>query len=176
MLERSFAFVAAMLGTLQAGGAYVPLDPALPPARLGSTLETCRPAVLVVAGGTGGVAVPPGTVVLDLAAEALAIAGLPTTAPEVEDHAEAVAYLIFTSGSTGKPKGVAVPHAALSAHMAWFLRTYPVEPADILLQKTPVIFDASVDELWAALMSGATLRLAKPDGHRDPGYLAGEIG
>jgi amino acid adenylation domain-containing protein/non-ribosomal peptide synthase protein (TIGR01720 family) len=175
MLERSFAFVAAMLGTLQAGGAYVPLDPALPPARLGSTLETCRPAVLVVAGGTGGVAVPPGTVVLDLAAEALAIAGLPTTAPEVEDHAEAVAYLIFTSGSTGKPKGVAVPHAALSAHMAWFLRTYPVEPADILLQKTPVIFDASVDELWAALMSGATLRLAKPDGHRDPGYLAGEI-
>ena len=175
LLERSFAFISAMLGTLQAGGVYVPLDPGLPTARLNSTLETCAPAVLIVAGGTGGVTVPPGAVVLDLAAEALSIAGQPATAPEIEDHGDAVAYLIFTSGSTGKPKGVAVPHAALSAHMAWFLRTYPVEPGDILLQKTPVIFDASVDELWAALMSGAVLRLAKPDGHRDPAYLAGEI-
>ena len=175
LLERSFAFISAMLGTLQAGGVYVPLDPGLPTARLNSTLETCAPAVLIVAGGTGGVTVPPGAVVLDLAAEALTIAAQPATPPEVEDHGDAVAYLIFTSGSTGKPKGVAVPHAALSAHMAWFLRTYPVEPGDILLQKTPVIFDASVDELWAALMSGAVLRLAKPDGHRDPAYLAGEI-
>jgi amino acid adenylation domain-containing protein len=175
LLERSFAFIAAMVGTLQAGGPYVPLDPALPAARLNSTLETCAPSVLVVAGGTGGVTIPAGTIVLDLVAEALTIAGQPATPPEVEDHADAIAYLIFTSGSTGKPKGVAVPHASLSAHMAWFLRTYPVDPDDILLQKTPVVFDASVDELWAALMSGAVLRLARRDGHRDPAYLAGEI-
>ena len=174
LLERSFAFIAAMLGTLQAGGTYVPLDPGLPPARLNSTLETCAPAVLVVAGGTGGVTVPPGTIVLDLAAEALTIAGLPTTPPDVEDHADAVAYLIFTSARPASPRRRGAACGAVG-HMAWFLRTYPVEPGDILLQKTPVIFDASVDELWAALMSGAVLRLAKPDGHRDPAYLAGEI-
>ncbi|QQP93606.1 amino acid adenylation domain-containing protein (plasmid) [Skermanella sp. TT6] len=175
LLERSFAFVSAMLGTLLAGGAYVPLDPAQPPARLASALETCRPAVLVTAGGTAGVAVPDGTITLDLAAEALELSDLPATAPEVADHPDALAYLIFTSGSTGKPKGVAVPNRALADHMAWFLRDYPVRPDDVMLQKTPVVFDASVDELWAALMSGATLRLARADGHRDPAYLAAEI-
>ncbi|MEE1743001.1 AMP-binding protein, partial [Streptomyces sp. JV184] len=38
--------------------------------------------------------------------------------------------------------------------------------------KTPVGFDVSVWEFFWPLTAGATLVVARPDGHRDPGYLA----
>ncbi len=41
--------------------------------------------------------------------------------------------------------------------------------------KTPVSFDVAGTELLGALVAGATLVLARPDGHRDPHYLAGLI-
>ncbi|HAE48862.1 MAG TPA: non-ribosomal peptide synthetase, partial [Tistrella mobilis] len=77
-------------------------------------------------------------------------------------------YLLFTSGSTGTPKPVAVPHRALAMHMAWMGRRYPLGPDDVVLQKTPAGFDASIWEFLAPLMAGARLVLAPAGSHRDP--------
>ncbi|WP_148053602.1 AMP-binding protein, partial [Pseudomonas protegens] len=41
-----------------------------------------------------------------------------------------------------------------------------------LLQKTPFSFDGSVWELFRPLVTGMRLLLARPDGQRDPLYLA----
>jgi acyl-CoA synthetase (AMP-forming)/AMP-acid ligase II len=41
----------------------------------------------------------------------------------------------------------------------------------VLLQKTPVGFDVSVWEFFMPLTTGARLAMARPGGHRDPGYL-----
>ena len=41
-----------------------------------------------------------------------------------------------------------------------------------VLQLTPFGFDASVWEFFWPLTQGAVLVLARPGGHRDPGYLA----
>ncbi|WP_147124147.1 amino acid adenylation domain-containing protein, partial [Nocardia neocaledoniensis] len=81
------------------------------------------------------------------------------------------AYVIFTSGSTGLPKGVAVEHAAIVNRLVWMQQTYRLHGVDVVLQKTPVTFDVSVWEFFWPLQIGATLLLAEPDGHRDPGYL-----
>uniref|UniRef100_UPI00245660EF AMP-binding protein n=1 Tax=Nocardia carnea TaxID=37328 RepID=UPI00245660EF len=43
---------------------------------------------------------------------------------------------------------------------------------DVVLQKTPSTFDVSVWEFFWPLQIGARLVVAKPDGHRDPAYLA----
>ncbi len=48
----------------------------------------------------------------------------------------------------------------------------PILPTDRVLQKTPSSFDVSVPEFFGPLLAGATLVLARPDGHRDPQYLA----
>ena len=40
-----------------------------------------------------------------------------------------------------------------------------------MLQKTPYSFDVSVWEFFWPLMTGATLVVARPEGHRDPAYL-----
>ncbi|MET7774173.1 amino acid adenylation domain-containing protein, partial [Nocardia sp. NPDC005366] len=82
-----------------------------------------------------------------------------------------VAYVIFTSGSTGRPKGVAVSHAAIVNRLVWMQSEYGLVADDVVLQKTPATFDVSVWEFFWPLQVGARLVVAKPDGHRDPGYL-----
>jgi amino acid adenylation domain-containing protein len=82
-----------------------------------------------------------------------------------------LAYVIYTSGSTGRPKGVMNTHGAVCNRLLWMQATYRLEPADRVLQKTPFTFDVSVWEFFWPLMVGATLVMAKPEGHRDSGYL-----
>ncbi|MBZ5763876.1 AMP-binding protein, partial [Rhizobium sp. VS19-DR104.2] len=82
------------------------------------------------------------------------------------------AYIIYTSGSTGRPKGVAVGHAAISNRLDWMQYEYKLISDDCVLQKTPSNFDVSVWEFFWPLISGASLALAKPGGHRDPTYIA----
>ena len=48
---------------------------------------------------------------------------------------------------------------------------YLLQQGDRVLQKTPFSFDVSVWEFFWPLLTGATLVVAKPGGHRDPGYL-----
>ncbi|MYV68438.1 AMP-binding protein, partial [Streptomyces sp. SID2131] len=79
---------------------------------------------------------------------------------------------IYTSGSTGRPKGVAVTHRAIVNRLAWMQGEYGLTADDRVLQKTPASFDVSVWEFFWAPTTGATVVLARPDGHRDPGYLA----
>ncbi len=52
---------------------------------------------------------------------------------------------------------------------------YRLTAADRVLQKTPYSFDVSVWEFFWPLMTGAQLVMARPDGHRDPAYLADVI-
>src|SRR5215204_3888950 len=53
--------------------------------------------------------------------------------------------------------------------------TFPLDADDVVLQKTPATFDVSVWELFWPLIAGARMVLARPGGHRDPGYLADVI-
>ncbi|WP_460862685.1 AMP-binding protein, partial [Rheinheimera gaetbuli] len=83
-----------------------------------------------------------------------------------------LAYVIYTSGSTGQPKGVMVEHQALVNRINWMHRQYGASADDRVLQKTPFSFDVSVWEFVWPLTVGAALVLAKPEGHKDPVYLA----
>ncbi|MFD9036701.1 amino acid adenylation domain-containing protein, partial [Streptomyces sp. NPDC059567] len=85
------------------------------------------------------------------------------------------AYVIFTSGSTGRPKGVVVSHAGIVNRLVWMQGRYGLGAGDRVLQKTPFGFDVSVWEFFWPLLEGAALVVARPGGHREPGYLAGLI-
>jgi acyl-CoA synthetase (AMP-forming)/AMP-acid ligase II len=82
---------------------------------------------------------------------------------------------MYTSGSTGNPKGVVVPRSALENHMAWFLDEFEVGPDDRVLQRTTPIFDASVWEFWAPMMSGACLVQLDGEAKRDPAEIAAAV-
>ncbi|MCH0573529.1 AMP-binding protein, partial [Streptomyces sp. MUM 136J] len=87
-------------------------------------------------------------------------------------HPSHPAYVIYTSGSTGRPKGVVVPHRGLVNRLAWMQGEYGLGTQDRVLHKTPFGFDVSVWEFFWPLIEGATVVVAAPGGHADPGYLA----
>jgi amino acid adenylation domain-containing protein len=170
-IERSLELVIGLLAILKAGGAYVPLDPAYPPERLAYMLEDSAPAALLVHGATRDLpGRAPGPLIdLDL------FDGHPysTDNPQVPGlTARHLAYVIYTSGSTGTPKGVMVEQRGLVNLLHWSAQLCPAAAGDSLLQKTPLSFDASVWELFWPLTAGLRLVLARPDGHREPRYLA----
>ena len=51
-------------------------------------------------------------------------------------------------------------------------RKLKLGPDDVFLQKAPVSFDASVQELFNSLACGGVLLLATPGGEKDTQYLA----
>ncbi|MFE9429326.1 amino acid adenylation domain-containing protein, partial [Kitasatospora sp. NPDC006697] len=154
LLERSVELVVALLGVLKAGGAYLPVDPELPAERRSHVLSAATAA----------------PVTPELIAAA---AAHPATDPVDRGvQAKSPAYVIFTSGSTGRPKGVMVPHEGIVNRLAHMQAEYGLTDRDRMLQKTPFGFDVSVFEFFWPLISGATLVVARPGGHRDPAYLA----
>ncbi len=158
-MERSAAYVAALLGCLKAGAAWVPMNPADPLARLQALLEDARPAAAVVARAPRGLFDSLGEQVLELGGEVDALAGEPETPPPDVVTPHHPAYVIYTSGSTGTPKGVVVPHRALLNHLAATCELFGLAPGDRVLQFAALTFDAAVEEILPTLASGATLVL-----------------
>ncbi|MEV6634975.1 amino acid adenylation domain-containing protein [Actinoplanes sp. NPDC051470] len=159
--------VIGVVGILKAGAAWVPMDVAHPPARLASQLGRAGVEVVVCDAGTR------------VAAEALGRRGFTlmdvrvtgATAAAVEDTAADTAYVIFTSGSTGRPKGVAVSHRAMVNYLDWAITAFGYREGDRLAQTASICFDASVRQLLAPLLVGATVVAWDRDTVRDPELL-----
>jgi len=170
-MERSVELVVALLAVLKSGAAYVPIDPEYPADRIAHMLEDANPPVLLTqqrlspmfnSYGEKVIAVDtPGTF-YQFPEER----PLPVAAPDN------YAYVIFTSGSTGRPKGAINTHRGIVNRLCWMQEEYGLNAGDRVLQKTPFSFDVSVWEFFWPLMTGATLVVARPGGHRDAAYLA----
>ncbi|MEU2496292.1 amino acid adenylation domain-containing protein [Streptomyces sp. NPDC007883] len=173
-VPRSSELVVALLGVLKSGAAYLPLDPDYPADRVAHMLsDSAASTVVAVAATASGLPGRAGATVLLLDAPEEDGDG-PGPVP-VEGRAarpDDPAYLIYTSGSTGRPKGVVVTHRAIVNRLAWMQGAYGLRADDRVLQKTPSSFDVSVWEFFWPLLEGAAVVLARPDGHRDPAYLA----
>ncbi|WP_329625052.1 amino acid adenylation domain-containing protein [Streptomyces sp. NBC_01255] len=173
-VPRSAELMVALLGVLRTGAAYLPVDLDYPADRVAFMLTDSGARTVVTTGEAAGrLPAVPGlehvVIGADDPAATVPAAAAGTAGP---DHP---AYLIYTSGSTGRPKGVAVTHRAIVNRLAWMQHAYGLTADDRVLQKTPSSFDVSVWEFFWALTEGATVVLARPDGHRDPAYLAGLI-
>lgn len=170
-VERGLDLVVGLLAILKAGGAYVPLDPGYPRERLAYMLHDSQPVALLVHAATrevmGDVTIP----VIDF--DRCAWSQAPDGNPRVPGLSVAnLAYVMYTSGSTGTPKGVMIEHRGLGNLLHWGSQLCPNAEGGAVLQRAPFSFDGSVWELFWPLSNGMRLVLARPDGHREPAYLA----
>jgi len=170
-VERGLDLVVGLLAILKAGGAYVPLDPGYPRERLAYMLHDSQPVALLVHAATrevmGDVTIP----VIDF--DRCAWSQAPDGNPRVPGLSVAnLAYVMYTSGSTGTPKGVMIEHRGLGNLLHWGSLLCPNAEGGAVLQRAPFSFDGSVWELFWPLANGMRLVLARPDGHREPAYLA----
>ena len=175
-VERSINMVVGLLGILKAGRAYLPLDPTYPTERLAYMLSDSQPMVLLTqqhlieslpSEHTARI------VCLDSDWSAIANESKKNLASKVT--AENIAYVIYTSGSTGTPKGAMNTHRGIHNRLCWMQSEYQLNSSDRVIQKTPFSFDVSVWEFFWTLMTGATMVVAKPEGHKDSNYLVNLI-
>ena len=152
-IPRSVDLMVALYAVVKAGAAYVPIDTELPEDRVRHVLDAAQPLL-----------------VLD--ADLPDVLGYPETNPERALSPDNAAYAIFTSGSTGRPKGVQVAHRSIMNRLKWGLAHFDVGVEDRVLLSTTASFDVSVPEIFAPLQVGAAVVIARPDGRRDPAYLA----
>jgi non-ribosomal peptide synthetase-like protein len=142
-----------MLGVLRAGAAYVPIDVEIPQERACFTVEDCDAKLVITTPELAPRFAAPGR-------RCLVLADVRDDLHEVElprTEAEDLCYLIYTSGTTGKPKGVCISHQNAVAFVRGMLDVYGVRKEDRVLQGFSTAFDASVEEIWMAFATGATL-------------------
>ncbi|SNT48390.1 non-ribosomal peptide synthase/polyketide synthase, partial [Rhodococcoides kyotonense] len=171
-IRRSFDLLVSVYAVIEAGGAYVPVDPEQPAERVDYIVDTSA-AALILTTERDGSTVSGGARVVNV--DQLDLSGFSSarlTESERPSSSDGSAYVLFTSGSTGRPKGVTIGHRAIVNRLDWMQAEYSLGSSDVVIQKTPVTFDVSVWELFWPLRVGARMVIARPDGHRDPAYLA----
>ena len=159
LVDRSAESLIGVLGILAAGGAYVPMDPSFPEERIAFILEDASVRVLLT---PAALAERARTAVrrAGIAARILVIADAPLAEfpPDPKVTPESAAYVIYTSGSTGTPKGVVVEHHGAVNLVRGFAARHDFA-GHRLLMIPPLVFDASVGDVFPALAAGGTLVL-----------------
>jgi amino acid adenylation domain-containing protein len=171
-MDRSIESVMAMLAILKSGGAYVPIDPDYPTHRINFILEDA-----IVDGNTDDKVkivitqeqLRESFFTLDKSDEVQLIAihqngfeGQENTQDKTLKEVFSIdhlAYVIFTSGSTGKPKGVLIEHRSFIDLIQYQKTYFEATENDQFLQFSNFSFDASVEQIFLPLVSGATLHI-----------------
>ena len=171
-LPRSTDAIVALLGILKSGAAFLPIDETLPHDRIAAMLSDADvPLVLTRPECRDKFAdVPVELVQLEDAR----LSEGDSTASNLDcvSKPHDLAYAIFTSGSTGRPKGVLIEHRSIVNVVECLARSYKLDARDRILQNTSLSFDVSINEIFPALCSGATIVVSDDETQADANKLA----
>ncbi|WP_445161590.1 amino acid adenylation domain-containing protein [Mycobacterium sp. Dal123C01] len=151
---RSAEAIVAILAVLKSGAAYLPMDPVVPDARIEFMIGDARPVAAVTTAGLASRLDAYGVSVVDVndpMAKIQPCTMLPAPAPED------IAHIVYTSGTTGVPKGVATSHHNVTQLLGSLHVGLPSGPGEVWSQWYSYAFDASVEEIWGALLHGSRL-------------------
>ncbi|MGE5457090.1 MAG: condensation domain-containing protein, partial [Methanococcaceae archaeon] len=159
--SRSIDAIAAMIGIMKTGAAYLPIDNEYPVDRIKYIIENSSARILIKSGLAED----------NLAEVVIGLDNIHTSAkenPGLKIRQDNLAYVIYTSGSTGKPKGVLIEHTHFMNMFVNVIGKFEVTEADRVLQFASLGFDASVFEIFQALLTGAALIIAEKEKIQNP--------
>jgi amino acid adenylation domain-containing protein/non-ribosomal peptide synthase protein (TIGR01720 family) len=161
--ERSLEMVAGLLGVLKAGGAYVPIDPAYPAERVAWMLRDSAAPVLLTQSRLVPRLPRHDAFVVCLDADWPIISWYSRQTRPSAVRPDNLAYVIYTSGSTGKPKGALIEHRGVVNYLSWAIRAYRVAEGEGSVVHSSISFDLTVTSLFAPLLAGRPVVLARED-------------
>ncbi|WP_416985416.1 amino acid adenylation domain-containing protein [Streptomyces sp. T028] len=167
LCEHDLGAVVAPWAALRTGAAYVPLDPRQPDGRLRAILRDADICAILtdrpLKGRAAALAGDAPVMEIDSAkASAAATDGPPHSENTAPGPASDPAYLLYTSGSTGRPKGVLQTRHNVLTHTLTYAARLRIGPGAQLPLLARHTFDAAVMDLYAALLTGATLHVIDP--------------
>ena len=154
---RSIEMIVGLLAILKAGKTYLPLDPSYPENRLLQIKEDSGVSTCISLQNEFNVFTCLGLNVI--VSDKLH----PDTTKNDGFLQSENGCILYTSGSTGKPKGVCISHKSLSNFLKW-QKDHALNGKGInALQFCHLSFDASFQEIFVPLTTGATLYLINDD-------------
>lgn len=171
-LDKSHAFITAMLGIMKSGGIFMALDPDFPEARTRQMLNAAPPArFLTTEAHLAGLKSLRGEDQFDYL---LLNRGGRLQNSDVDDQPLSLeekpdlknddgVYIVYTSGSTGEPKGILGQHQALSHFIHWEAKALEFTENDRVSQFPPITFDACFKDIFTPLIRGGRVCLPEPD-------------
>ncbi|MCX6316088.1 MAG: amino acid adenylation domain-containing protein [Bacteroidetes bacterium] len=168
--SRSIALITALLGIIQSGSAYVFIDPEYPEERINWMIKDSSIRLLITDRSPENFAAS-GVPCIEINKEPETKYNTPETKPVREDQ---LAYIIYTSGTTGTPKGVMIEQGSVTDYVLTFRKYFAVTPMDRVIHQSSLSFDTYVEELFPALISGASVIIV-PQGARDIDDLLAQI-
>jgi amino acid adenylation domain-containing protein len=170
-MQRSLEMVVAMMGVLKSGAAYVPVDDNYPDDRIGEIIEdTGATIILSDTSNKSRLTALSNSLVVDIQELISDNSGLPAENPSLKIDEKSLAYVMYTSGSTGKPKGVMIERKSMMSYVFRYAEFCNLQPEDCVLQHTTLSFDTSVEEIFPALITGASVAIVK-EGGKDIPYI-----
>lgn len=148
-LERGEWMIIAILAVLKSGGAYVPIDPEYPQDRIDYMIDDAKCKALI------------DEQEIEKFHSQRTVYSTENIGPV--GNSGNLAYVIYTSGSTGYPKGVMIEHASLVNHISYQKSVFDIRDDENILQLSNIAFDASVEQIFLALTSGACLSVISKD-------------
>lgn len=165
----------ALLAALKAGGAYLPIAPEWPSERKNQLVEHSGCELVLVDTERRrdelSSLLPRVSVLREHVSAGWNAGGfLPSDISPVSDG-RSLAYVMYTSGTTGTPKGVLVEHRSVLNLCRSFEKRFSLGPQSVVLQLSPITFDASVSEVFPTLLTGGCLLLVDAATRLDPKRL-----
>lgn len=171
-MRRGIERAVAILAVFKAGGMLVALSPQEPSNRLQKMLRNSNPTMIICDPGDQHLFSEHSAICLNVS---LPQQARPKPLNVSKTLGLQAAYALFTSGSTGNPKLVVNTHLGLLNRLLEANRYAPTEETDVLLRKTPFIFDVSIWEFFWPIINNIPMVLM-PDGyHKDPHEVAQTI-
>jgi amino acid adenylation domain-containing protein/thioester reductase-like protein len=163
LIDNRLAMIVSILGVLKTGAAYIPIAPDTPSKRITYILEDSKIRFLV----TLPVLVEKNII----KAKVIDIDQIPATTKKVT-HKQSVdsrrlACVIYTSGTAGEPKGVLLSHKTLVNLSRYYIKEFELTSLSNCLKYAGFGFDASIIEIFPALLAGSTLHVIADDIKKD---------
>lgn len=165
-MKKSTKVLVSFLGIAYSGNFYSPIDVKMPAFRVKKILEILQPRLAITTADLQGQLKEFGYSGEYILYENIQLSGVDERA--VRPIADRILdtdllYVLFTSGSTGMPKGVAIQHRAVIDYADFIAEEFDVTEKDSFGNHAPFHFDLSVQDIYSALKTGATLYIIPED-------------
>ena len=160
LFEHDIQMIMGILGVLKACKTYIPLDPTFPQERLEYILKDSQSLTIL----TNNQNEPLAKNLKNRINRNIKIISIDSLSETISDEnldtyadPNSLTYILYTSGSTGNPKGVMQSHRNVLHFIHCYTKKLHICEKDKLTLLSTYSFDASIMDIFGALLNGATI-------------------